>query len=251
MSRHIYFLITITGRDRLGDFMEIYKRNGVTVNQVALGHGTATNDMMGLLGLDSSEKAVGFAVVTGHAWHLVKQELQQKLYIDVPGTGVAFTIPLASIGGPRELAYLTEGQNYTKGEEKTLKNTEKEMLVIICNQGYSEDVMDAARTAGAAGGTVIHAKGTGTKQAEKFFGITLASEKDIIFIVTKTEMKTAIMEAIMKNAGIETKAKGIVFSLPVTDTAGLKLLDQLPEPDEEELEELAAAAAAAGEETPA
>ena len=190
--------------------------------------------MMRVLGLDSSDKAVGFAVATGHAWHLVKQDLQRKLYIDVPGTGIAFTIPLASIGGPRELSYLTEGQNYTKGEEKTLKNTEKELLVVVCNQGYSELVMNAARPAGAAGGTVIHAKGTGTSQAEKFLGFTLAAEKDIIFIVTKTESKKAIMSAIMEQAGHESKAKSIVFSLPVTDTAGLKLLDPVIEPEEDE-----------------
>ena len=85
--------------------------------------------------------------------------------------------------------------------------------------------MDAARKAGAAGGTVIHARGTGMERAEKFLGVSLASEKDVIFVVTKTSQKNAIMEAIMKHAGMETKAKAIVFSLPVSSTAGLRLLE--------------------------
>ena len=86
-------------------------------------------------------------------------------------------------------------------------------------------VMDAARGAGAYGGTVIHAKGTGMEQAEKFMGVSLAAEKEMIFIVAKKEQKNDIMKAVMEQAGLDTKAKSIVFSLPVTDTAGLRLLE--------------------------
>ncbi|MBQ1190124.1 MAG: P-II family nitrogen regulator, partial [Lachnospiraceae bacterium] len=86
-------------------------------------------------------------------------------------------------------------------------------------------VMDAARSAGAYGGTVIHAKGTGMELAEKFMGVSLASEKELVLIVTQTELKNPIMQAIMKDAGLQTKAKSIAFSLPVTDTAGLRLVE--------------------------
>ena len=85
--------------------------------------------------------------------------------------------------------------------------------------------MDAARGAGAYGGTVLHAKGTGMEQAEKFLGVSLAAEKEIILIVAKKQQKNDIMKAVMEQAGMESKAKSIVFSLPVTDTAGLRLLE--------------------------
>ena len=107
-----------------------------------------------------------------------------------------------------------------------MKETTHELLVVIANNGYIETVMDAARTAGAAGGTVIHAKGTGMERAEQFLGVSLASEKEMIFIVTKKEQKNPIMKAIMTQAGMESKAKAIVFSLPVTSTAGLRLLEE-------------------------
>ena len=96
---------------------------------------------------------------------------------------------------------------------------------MILNQGYVDLVMDAARDAGAYGGTVIHAKGTGMEQAEKFMGVSLAAEKEMIFIVAKKEQKNQIMQAIMEKAGLDSKAKSIVFSLPVTDTAGLRLIE--------------------------
>ena len=106
-----------------------------------------------------------------------------------------------------------------------MKDTVYELVIVIANQGYIELVMDAARGAGAYGGTVLHAKGTGMEQAEKFLGVSLAAEKEIILIVAKKEQKNDIMKAVMEQAGMESKAKSIVFSLPVTDTAGLRLLE--------------------------
>ena len=61
--------------------------------------------------------------------------------------------------------------------------------------------------------------------AEKFLGVSLAAEKELVYIVTKTEQKNKIMQSIMQNAGMNTKAKAMVFSLPVTDTAGLRLVE--------------------------
>jgi len=145
----------------------------------------------------------------------------------VPGTGIAFIIPLSSIGGKKALNYLTCGQDYVKGEESTLKDTNYELLVAIANQGYTEMVMDAARSVHAAGGTVIHAKGTGTDRAEKFMGVTLVPEKEMVFIVVRKEHKNNIMRAIMDQAGLESKARSIVFSLPVTDTAGMRLMEEM------------------------
>ena len=81
--------------------------------------------------------------------------------------------------------------------------------------------MQAARSAGAGGGTVIHAKGTGMESMGKFFGVTLAAEKEMIFIVTETAKKKQIMQTIMEQAGMTTKAKTILFSLPVTHVCGL------------------------------
>ena len=81
----------------------------------------------------------------------------------------------------------------------------------------------------AAGGTVIHAKGTGTENAQQFLGVTLVPEKEMLFIVVKSEQKNSIMRAIMEKAGLESKAQSIVFSLPVTDTAGMRLMEEMGE----------------------
>ena len=217
----LYFMMTITSRDMLPKFLEAFDKNNLPIGFVSLGYGTAKDDILDMLGLVRSEKAVGMTVITGAGWEEAKWYLRKKMYIDVPDTGISFIIPMSSIGGKRELAFLTAGQNYRKGEESVMKDTTMELLVVVSNQGHNDLVMDAARGAGAYGGTVIHARGTGMNQAELFFGVSLASEKDLTFIVTKKNQRNAIMSAIMKEAGMDTPAQSIVFSLPVTDAVGL------------------------------
>jgi nitrogen regulatory protein PII len=177
------------------------------------------------LGLEDDEKGVHFAVVTDETWNTVKKGLQSQLRIDVPGTGIVFTIPLGSVGGKKALGLLVGNQSYERGEESTLKETEHELIVAIANYGYNTQVMKAAEEGGATGGTVLHGKGVGMKRAEQFLGVSLVTEKEVILIVTKTEKKNAIMSAIMEKAGVNTKAGAIVLSLPVTSTAGLRILE--------------------------
>ena len=221
----LYLLTTIADRKLLPRFVALYQLQSIQSNFVMLGHGTYTGGTADYL-LDHSEKAVCFSVVTWNIWQKAKRVLRSVLQIDVPGVGVAFLLPMSSIGGRRELAFLTEGQNFTRGEESSMKGTNRELLIIISNQGYNDMVMDAARAAGAHGGTVIHARGTGMERAEKFLGFSLASEKDVTFIVSLTKEKDKIMQSVMLKAVMNSPAKSIVFSLPVTDTAGLRLLDE-------------------------
>lgn len=206
--------------------LSFYKENELAVNLNMLGAGTANSDVLDYFGLEATEKAVMFAVVTREMWRKLKRGLQKKMNIDVPGTGIAFIIPFSSIGGKKALQFFTDRQNFEKEEESILKETEYELIIVILNQGYSNLVMDAAREKGAGGGTVIHAKGTGMEKAEQFLGVSIAAEKEMIFIVTKSKGKNDIMKAIMEKAGMDSKAKSIVFSLPVTSTAGLRLQEE-------------------------
>lgn len=221
----LYLMTTIVDRKISNKYINLFQENNLNVVFWTLGVGTATNEVLDYLGLETTEKAVAFSVLEEDTWFNTKKQLQKKLKIDAPGGGIAFISPLSSIGGKKTLQFLIGQEDYNKEEESTLKNTTHELIIVIAQQGYTELIMNAAREAGAYGGTVIHAKGTGMEFAEKFLHVSLATEKEIIFIVTKTEQKNPIMKAIMKKAGPDSKAKAITFSLPVTDTAGLRLVE--------------------------
>lgn len=221
----LYLMVTISDRNFSRRLLAFYKEYNLTVTLISLGRGTAADEVLDSFGLEASEKAILFALVTDTEWKELKSGLEKQIKIDIPGTGIAFIIPVSSIGGKKQLQFLTEGREFEKGEESILKETKHELLVVIANQGYTEMIMDAAREAKATGGTVIHAKGTGMKKAEQFLGVSLAAEKEIIFMVARREDKNAIMRAIMEKAGLESKAKSIIFSLPVTETAGMRLME--------------------------
>ena len=96
-----------------------------------------------------------------------------------------------------------------------------EMILCIVNAGFSDAVMDTARKLGAGGGTVIHARGTASKEAEALFRITVQPEKEMVMIVVPKEKKTPILAALYDAVGLETPGQGIAFSLPVDEAVGL------------------------------
>ena len=105
------------------------------------------------------------------------------------------------------------------------KNLPLILIVAVANEGRTDTVMNAARAAGAADGTVIHGKDTASEEAAHFFNISIASEKEMIFIVSKKEQKAQIMRSVLEKAGPGTEAGAVLFSLPVTSVEGFGLFD--------------------------
>ena len=161
----LYMLGIIANRGMRDKFIQFFKLHNIHVTLTVLGQGTASGAILDYLGMETTDKTLYFAFVTRDTWKLLKKDLYAQVKIDVPGRGIAFLIPLSSMGGKMQLQYVTVGQELSIEEESTLQNTEYELLVTIANSGYIETIMDAARSADAPGGTVIHAKGTGAEHA--------------------------------------------------------------------------------------
>ena len=102
-----------------------------------------------------------------------------------------------------------------------MKTDNHEVIFAIVNSGYAEDVMDIAREQGVRGGTILNARGVVREEAAAFFGITLHQEKEILMMVVEKDIRDNVLNAIYKEMGMAKKAKGIAFSLPVSDVAGL------------------------------
>ena len=102
-----------------------------------------------------------------------------------------------------------------------MKTNNHEVIFAIVNSGFAEDVMDIARDLGVRGGTILNARGVVKEDAAAFFGITLHEDKEILMMVVEREIRDDVLNAIYKGMGMAKKAKGIAFSLPVSDVAGL------------------------------
>lgn len=97
-----------------------------------------------------------------------------------------------------------------------------EMVFAIVNSGYTEEVMDAVKACGATGGTILNARGTANTEIEKFFGISISSEKELIMIIIAKEIKDSVLKAIYEKVGLDTPGQGIAFTIPVDDVVGIK-----------------------------
>lgn len=229
MSR-LYLMITVTSRVAGAKrFLDFYRANGVPVIQTVLGRGTASDDILSTLGLEATEKAVLFSVVTPEKKEILLKELVHTMKITTPGRGIAMSVPMSSIGGKTAASYFLTGraENVQLPENDCREGngmSAYQLIVTVANRGYTDRVMEAARSAGAAGGTVIHARSSGGADA-KFFGMSIAEEREMILIVAPTEERNAIMQAIMAKAGMETKAQAVTYSLAIDDVAGLRSVE--------------------------
>lgn len=219
----LYYVIAITDHDRGEAMNALYRAAGLRGILSMPGRGTATSEHLAIYGLDATEKYVISGVGNGDEAEGLIKSAKRKLFIDIPGNGVMLTVPLKSVAGGKTLAYLTDEQK-TGGAPRM--DFEHELIIVILNEGYSDFVMDAARAAGAGGGTVLHAKGTGGTRGEKFFSVSLADEKDMIYIIAHRDEKAAIMRSINEQAGPGSRAGAICFSLPISSVAGLRAREE-------------------------
>lgn len=102
-----------------------------------------------------------------------------------------------------------------------MSDTNYKMIFCLVNSGYSEEVMEAARSAGATGGTVIRGRGTAGQEAENFFHIKIQPDKEIVMILVPDEIKDAVLHALYKEVGLDAPGQGIAFCLPVDEVVGL------------------------------
>ena len=113
-----------------------------------------------------------------------------------------------------------------------MKTNEHEVILAIVNSGFAEDVMEVAREQGVRGGTILNARGVVKEDAAAFFGITLHADKEILMMVVEKAIRDQVLNAIYKEMDMAKKAKGIAFSLPVSDVAGLVQLEEKQENQE-------------------
>ena len=219
-----YLVLTVLDRRLEEEYIGFFRRNRIERFITMLGCGTASKSILDYLGVENNEKVVIQSVVAARKVAPLFAGMVGRMGINLPGTGIAMSIPVESIAGTSSLKNLTEGQENAPAEESSMKETIYSLIIVIAEKSRSDMVMDAARAAGARGGTVVHAKGAGRESAAKFFGVSLMPEKELIYIAVRRLDKDKVMRSIMEKAGPGTEAKAVVFSLPVEDIVGLTTL---------------------------
>ena len=215
----LYQLLAVVDRETEPRLEGVFTSAGTVVGLSQPASGTAGSEILKRFGLASTEKRIVMTVATGAQQRMIFQMARKLLYLDIPGNGILAAIPIKAVAGRQTLSYLTDSE-ITGGTPSM--DFEYELIVVVINAGYADTVMDAAREAGAGGGTVLHAKGTGSMRGEKFYNMRFADEKDMVYIVAHKSEKAAVMKAVSRKVGPDSEARGICFSLPISSVMGLR-----------------------------
>ncbi|MBO5376573.1 MAG: P-II family nitrogen regulator [Bacilli bacterium] len=212
-------LVTITDKGKDDKILRLYKRHKITYSVSINGIGTASSSLMDYFGLDEIKKNIILSVIPEKLETKLLYDLHNKLELYKPGMGIAFTVGITS--ATRYLSNQYNGVKFSEEEYAMSKEKEYELIVLIVLEGYSTLAMDAAKRVGAAGGTLIHGIGLGSKEAKKFLGITIEPEKDVVLILTEEKDKKKVMQEMTDAVGLSKEGRGICFSLPVDNVIGL------------------------------
>ncbi len=215
----VHCLVAIVDRGKSEAVAEELRRRHILTQLVLLGHGTASAEVMDLLGLDEPEKDVVLALLPGDSGRVLSA-LTERLELYRPGRGIAFTIDLCSISAlaHQRIAAAAAAGTPTQKEEQTMRS-QHELIVVITEHGFAADVMDTARGAGARGGTVVRGRSLAAEEAQKFLHITIQPEKDMVLILVPAAGRQPVMKAICAQGA----GHPLAFSLPVSDVTGLSL----------------------------
>lgn len=225
-NKRAYQMLVLIATHKLVDkATELFLNMNLPIQYRLNAEGTASSEILDALGLGSVDKAVLISTVPQGFGEQMLQQLHNQLRLDAVNSGIAFTIPLTGASNLmiRMMTKIDEDNEFPqqgKGEN-TMTGNKHTLVIAIVDRGFSDDVMVAARAAGAGGGTVIHSRGIENEDATGFWGLSVQEEKELVLILAEVENKVDIMRAISEKCGMHSEAKGLVMSLPINAVMGI------------------------------
>lgn len=223
----IKLLLSVVSPADEGKLKEILDDASVSLSYTFAGTGTARSQVLDYLGIGDTAKSVVVSLIPESDEGMIMRVLRRKMALYTVGKGISFTLPLSAISEVTANGLVKAAANKTaEGKKVTDQDRKYDLIVAAVEAGRVDEAMEAARAAGAAGGTILRARALENDKAEQFIGITLAREQEILLVLAKRESKLAIMSALSEKVGLKTAAGGVVFSLPVDKTAGISAADE-------------------------
>ena len=212
-SRHLEMLVVIVEQNKASKVLHLADEKGVTASVAMLGRGTASRTLFDYLGLNDKKKAVLMLFGKTEEIMDLADYLVEKLEMDKPNHGIAYIESAFNVFGTEDNANGSE--NIKRGEK--MYNA----IYTIVEKGNADDVIEAAQKGGSRGGTVMHARGSGSEEARKVFNMLIEPEKEIVLIISEEAKTKDIVESIRKETQIEEEGKGIIFVTNVVNTSEL------------------------------
>lgn len=209
-------ILSIVERGQGAAMLRLYRKRQVPIHLQCAGKGTATSEIMDILGLGSSEKDVLISFAAASAARKLLHDLDNELRGHTGGAGIVVSIPVSGLNSlvANLAAYHAESLK-EKEEGNDMERSENSLILVVCARGCTDDVMTTAKAHGARGGTVIKGRLSGRKELEQAYEVELKAEREIVAIVVPTSLRGPIMEAINAEHGLRSEAQAALCSLPI------------------------------------
>ena len=209
-------ILSIVERGQGAAMLKLYRKRQVPIHIQCAGKGTATSEIMDILGLGSSEKDVLLSFAAASAAKKLLHDLDNELRGHTGGAGIVVSIPVSGLNSliANLAAYHAESLK-DKEEGSDMERSENSLILVVCARGCTDDVMTTAKAHGARGGTVIKGRLSGRKELEQAYEVELRAEREIVAIVVPTSLRNPIMEAINTEHGLRSEAQAALCSLPI------------------------------------
>ncbi|MDO5574539.1 MAG: hypothetical protein Q4G60_11255 [bacterium] len=213
-DNHIMIVVTIAERGYGKALAKFYTERNVPCSYQCMGHGTASSELLDVLGIGSAEKDILVSYASKPDAERLLYQIVNEIKEDSYGNGIVFNLPMSGLNSLVATALMGHEEPGMGGMSMDMEvKSDHSLILVTVNQGNTDDVMNTARQAGATGGTVIRARWAGPDDSGQFYGISVQTEKEIIAIVTETEKRNAIMEIINKKHGLKSEAGAVVGSI--------------------------------------
>ena len=204
---------------------ELLEQEGIRAYYRFTAEGAATSDVLKMMGLDSNERFLYIAYLTGEKAHSLIRKIHLRLQVSKRVSGIACSIPINGMSQAmmkivRQISAPSPSGKAAIRKENERMKSEHSLIVSVVNRGYIQDVLHTARTEGAHGGTVVHSFRVSDEDINNMFGLSSEEEKEILIMIVNAEKKIDILHAISSKFGMSSEAKGLVFSIPVDETSG-------------------------------
>ncbi len=226
MNNSTYHLLMLIATPKLSDrAVELFLENRLPVQLRLSASGTASSEIMDTLGFGSVDKRVLVSMMSSTCSKAMLEQLHSRLRLDAVNSGIAFTVPLSAATNLLTRMMTETGKNFENFEdeegERAMDEKKYALIAAVVDRGFNTEVMDAARAAGAGGGTILHSRSIENEEAAGFWGLSVQEEKEIVLILADHKHKVSIMSAISEKCGMHSEAKGLVLSLPIDSVMGL------------------------------
>lgn len=221
-------LVSIVNRSDEKKLKEILDDCSVSLSYLFEGMGTAHSAVLDYFGIGETEKRILLSLFPESDEEIVMREIRAKMALYLVGRGISFTVPLSGISQTVAEGIAGAATNKTTDGRKKMTSQDRKYNLIIASvaANFVDTAMEAAREAGAAGGTIVRARTMQNAKAEQFIGISLMREQEILMILARKENTMPIMNALSERVGAKTQAGGVIFSVPVDSTAGISVTEE-------------------------